>query len=174
MPERREAAVWVSLNPLNDTACSLICLAPLVSSGQIAKLVMSYIGSNKRLQNAYLAGEIEVELSPQGTIAERLRAGGVGVPFVLSRTGAGESMYQLSSIPLCQLRIGTFVETGGIPRKFSKTAVSDGTPSVIVAGVKKRLMNHEGVKYLYEPSITGDVAILRAWKVDKAGNCVFR
>ena len=66
-------------------------------------MIMSYIGSNKRLQDAYLAGEIELELSPQGTIAERLRAGGVGVPFVLSRTGAGTTC-ALSFLPLISFR----------------------------------------------------------------------
>lgn len=54
-------------------------------------MLMSYVGTNKRLQDAYLGGEVALELSPQGTIAERLRAGGAGMPGIFTRTGAGTS-----------------------------------------------------------------------------------
>ncbi|KAL7423777.1 hypothetical protein Q5752_001361 [Cryptotrichosporon argae] len=131
-------------------------LAPLISSGQIKKMILSYVGTNKGLQDAYLAGKVALELSPQGTIAERLRAAGAGMPGVFTRTGAG-----------------TLIETGGIPQLLSPKR--DGEEqTTLVPGVKKDTQVFDGKKFLFEPAIHGDVAILRAWKVDKAGNCVFR
>lgn len=64
--------------------------APLVKSGQVKKMTLSYVGTNRNLEKAYLAGEVALELSPQGTIAERLRAAGAGMPGFFTRTGAGE------------------------------------------------------------------------------------
>ncbi|KAK8853294.1 hypothetical protein IAR55_003998 [Kwoniella newhampshirensis] len=131
-------------------------LSPLVTSRQIKRMILSYLGTNKGLQDAYLAGEIELELSPQGTIAERLRAAGAGMPGFYTRTGAG-----------------TFIETGGITRLWSKPD-ADGKQKPVLEGVKKETREFNGKKFLFEPAIHGDVGILRAWKVDKAGNCVFR
>ncbi|OXG29629.1 3-oxoacid CoA-transferase [Cryptococcus neoformans] len=131
-------------------------LSPLITSKQIKKMVLSYLGTNKGLQDAYLSGEIEIELCPQGTIAERLRAAGAGMPGFFTRTGAG-----------------THVETGGIPQKWSKPG-ADGKQTIAIPGVKKDTQVFDGKKFLFEPAIHGDVAIFRAWKVDKAGNCVFR
>jgi 3-oxoacid CoA-transferase len=130
--------------------------APLVKSRQIKKCILSYLGQNKALQDAYLGGEIALELNPQGSLADRLRAAGAGQPGFYTRTGAG-----------------TFIETGGIPQLLSK---KDGNKeqTVLVPGNKKQVAEYDGKKYLFEPAIHGDVAILRAWKVDKAGNCVFR
>ncbi|KAH8087108.1 hypothetical protein HD553DRAFT_309213 [Filobasidium floriforme] len=133
-------------------------LSPLVKSGQISTMILSYVGTNKSLQEAYLAGQVTLELSPQGTIAERLRAGGAGIPAVITPTGAG-----------------TFVETGGIPRRLSLKNESEGAKqTVLLEGKKKKVMEFEGKRFLLEPAIKGDVAIIRAHKVDKAGNCVFR
>ncbi|KAJ9092378.1 hypothetical protein QFC21_006880 [Naganishia friedmannii] len=131
-------------------------LSPLVKSKQIKKCILSYLGQNKALQDAYLGGEITLELNPQGSLADRLRAAGAGQPGFYTRTGAG-----------------TFIETGGIPQLLSK---KDGNKeqTVLVPGNKKQVAEYDGKKYLFEPAIHGDVAILRAWKVDKAGNCVFR
>jgi 3-oxoacid CoA-transferase len=121
-------------------------------------MILSYVGTNKSLQEAYLAGKVTLELSPQGTIAERLRAGGAGIPAVITPTGAG-----------------TFVETGGIPRRLSLKNESEGAKqTVVLEGKKKKVMEFEGKRFLLEPAIKGDVAIIRAHKVDKAGNCVFR
>lgn len=119
-------------------------------------MILSYVGTNKALQDAYIGGEVAMELNPQGTIAERLRAAGAGMPGFYTRTGAG-----------------TNVETGGIPIKWSKPD-AEGKQKVIVPGNKKEVREFDGKRYIFEPSIHGDVAILRAWKVDKAGNCVFR
>jgi len=69
--------------------------------------------------------------------------------------------------------LGTLIETGGIPQKFGKKD-SQGNQETIIPGVKKDVAEFEGKRYLFEPAIRGDVAIVRAWKVDKAGNCVFR
>ncbi|OCF38032.1 3-oxoacid CoA-transferase [Kwoniella heveanensis BCC8398] len=131
-------------------------LSPLVTSKQISRMILSYLGTNKGLMASYIRGDISLELSPQGTIAERLRAAGAGMPGVFTRTGAG-----------------TDVETGGIPQKFNPPG-PDGKQTVAVSGVKKETKVIDGKKYLWEPAIHGDVAILRAWKVDRAGNCVFR
>lgn len=119
-------------------------------------MILSYVGTNKSLQDAYLSGKVGLELAPQGTIAERLRAGGAGVPAIYTPTGAG-----------------TFVETGGIPRRLSAQE-QDKEQTVIVQGIAKEVREFDGKRYLLEPAIKGDVAIIRAWKVDKAGNCVFR
>jgi 3-oxoacid CoA-transferase len=138
------------------SACLDSPTAPLVKSGQISTMILSYVGTNKALQDAYLTGKVSLELSPQGTIAERLRAGGAGIPAVLTPTGAG-----------------TFVETGQIPRRLSEK--KDGVKQeVVLPGKKKDVMEFDGKRFLVEPAIKGDVAIVRAYKVDKAGNCVFR
>lgn len=119
-------------------------------------MILSYVGTNKALQDAYLSGEVALELNPQGTIAERLRSAGAGMPGFYTRTGAG-----------------TNVETGGIPQLWSKPD-AEGKQEVLVPGNKKEAREFDGKRYIFEPAIHGDVAILRAWKVDKAGNCVFR
>jgi acyl CoA:acetate/3-ketoacid CoA transferase alpha subunit len=69
--------------------------------------------------------------------------------------------------------IGTLIETGGIPQLWSKKQ-ADTKQTVITPGVKRESATFDGKKYIFEPAIHGDVGILRAWKVDKAGNCVFR
>ena len=75
----------------NNAGDGVFGLAPLVKSGQIKKMVLSYVGTNKNMQDAYLRGDTMLELSPQGTIAERLRAAAAGMPGFYTRTGAGES-----------------------------------------------------------------------------------
>ncbi|WVF71038.1 hypothetical protein IAT40_005835 [Kwoniella sp. CBS 6097] len=152
-PELRDLTV-VSNNAGDNGKAGL---APLVTSRQISKMILSYVGTNKGLEKAYLAGEIAMELCPQGSIAERLRAGGNGVPGFYTRTGAN-----------------TLMETGGIPQKLAPKSAGSGEQGVAIPGVPKEVREFDGKKYLFEPAIRGDVAILRAWKVDRAGNCVFR
>jgi 3-oxoacid CoA-transferase len=65
-------------------------LSPLVNSGQIERLILSFLGSNKSLEKKYLSGEVAIELCPQGTIAERIRAGGAGIPAFFTPTGVSE------------------------------------------------------------------------------------
>jgi 3-oxoacid CoA-transferase len=83
--------VWVSDCRIKVREARLIS-APLVKTKQIKKMILSYVGTNKNLQDAYLSGEVALELSPQGTIAERLRSAASGMPGFFTRTGAGESI----------------------------------------------------------------------------------
>ncbi len=130
-------------------------LGILLKNKQIRKMISSYVGENKEFERQYLSGELEVELCPQGTLAERLRAGGAGIPAFYTPTGAG-----------------TAVSEGGLPLKYA----SDG--SVAKSSEKKEerdFETHDGVrKYVLERAITGDFAIVKAWKGDRFGNLVFR
>ncbi|EGS22250.1 uncharacterized protein CTHT_0017690 [Thermochaetoides thermophila DSM 1495] len=126
-------------------------LALLTENGQVDRLIMSYLGNNKKLERAYLTGKIAVELCPQGTLAERIRAAGSGIPAFFTPTG-GE----------------TYIEQGAIPVRY------DENGNVVEYGKPRETRIFNGRKYLLETELPGDVAILRAWKVDKVGNCVFR
>ncbi|KAF6799420.1 coenzyme a [Colletotrichum sojae] len=126
-------------------------LAILTKSGQVNNLVLSYLGANKALEKKYLTGEIGIELCPQGTLAERIRAGGAGIPAFFTPTGAH-----------------SLVQTGDIPVRL------DASGAVKERGRTRETREFNGKTYLMETALTGDVAILRAWKVDTAGNCVFR
>jgi 3-oxoacid CoA-transferase subunit A len=67
-------------------------LGKLLRTGQICKMIASYVGENKEFERQYLAGELEVEFTPQGTLAEKLRAGGSGIPAFFTRTGVGTTV----------------------------------------------------------------------------------
>ncbi|CAG2128642.1 putative succinyl-CoA:3-ketoacid coenzyme A transferase subunit A [Cupriavidus yeoncheonensis] len=108
-------------------------LGQLLATRQIKKMISSYVGENKEFERQYLAGELELEFTPQGTLAEKLRAGGSGIPAFFTKTGVG-------------------------------TIVADG----------KEIREFDGEKYVMERSLTADVALVKAWKADKAGNLVFR
>ena len=73
----------------NNAGVDGIGLARLIEHGRIRKMISSYVGNNKTFEKAYLAGDIELEFSPQGTMSERLRAGGAGIPGFYTRTGVG-------------------------------------------------------------------------------------
>ncbi|KAK7748234.1 hypothetical protein SLS62_008786 [Diatrype stigma] len=125
-------------------------LALLTRDRRLSRIMLSYLGSNKELEKQYLSGEIAVELCPQGTLAEKLRAAGAGIPAFYTSTGGR-----------------TFIETGEIPARFTPEAILEkGKPK------ETRIFN--GKSYIMETALPGDVAILRAWKVDEAGNCVFK
>ncbi|OHE99686.1 coenzyme A transferase [Colletotrichum orchidophilum] len=126
-------------------------LAVLTKAGQVNRLILSFLGNNKALEKKYLAGEIGIELCPQGTLAERIRAGGAGIPAFFTPTGAH-----------------SLVQSGDIPVKL------DASGAVKERGRTRETREFNGKTYLMETALTGDVAILRAWKVDTAGNCVFR
>lgn len=126
-------------------------LGILLRNKQIAKMVSSYVGENKEFERQYLSGELEVELCPQGTLAERLRAGGAGIPAFYTPTGAG-----------------TAVSDGGLPLRYA----ADG--SVAKASPKKELREFGGRTYVLEEAITGDYALVKAWKGDRYGNLVYR
>ncbi|MEV6025365.1 CoA transferase subunit A [Streptomyces sp. NPDC052036] len=125
-------------------------LGVLLAAGRIARVTGSYIGDNKEFARQYLAGELEVELIPQGTLAERLRAGGCGIPAFYTPAG-----------------VGTLVEKGGLPWRYG----ADG--SVAVASPPKEVRDFDGVEYVMERAITTDYALVRAARGDRHGNLVF-
>lgn len=108
-------------------------LGLLLETKQIKKMISSYVGENKEFERQFLSGELEVELTPQGTLAEKLRAGGAGIPAFFTPTG-----------------VGTVIAEGKEVREFN------------------------GKDYILEESLTADVALVKAYKADKAGNLVFR
>ncbi|OCL06818.1 succinyl-CoA:3-ketoacid-coenzyme A transferase [Glonium stellatum] len=126
-------------------------LSTLTQAGQVNRLIISYLGNNKPLEKKYLRGDIAIELCPQGTLAERIRAGGAGIPAFFTPTGA-HTLLQEGEIPIRLDPSGEVLERGN-PRET-------------------RVFNNK--LYLMETGLTGDVAILRAWRVDEAGNCQFR
>jgi 3-oxoacid CoA-transferase len=102
----------------------------------------------------YLNGQISLELVPQGTLAERIRAHAAGIPAFFTPTGAS-----------------TAVEQGLIPLRYNEGGFSKG---VALPGIPKEVKVINGRRFVLEHSIAGDVAFIRAWKVDESGNCVFR
>ncbi len=125
-------------------------LGLLLERGRISRVIASYVGENKEFGRQYLAGELTVELTPQGTLAERLRAGGAGIGAFFTPTG-----------------VGTMVSEGGLPWRYHP----DGT--VALASEPKEVRIFHGKEMVLEESIVTDVALVRAAKVDRAGNCVF-
>lgn len=130
-------------------------LGRLLYAGRIRRMVSSYVGENKEFARQYLHGELEVELTPQGTLAERLRAGGSGVPAFYTATG-----------------VGTQVADGGLPWRYG----SDG--SVAVASPRKETRTFrtlEGEKpFVLEHAIVTDFGLVRAWRGDRHGNLIYR
>jgi 3-oxoacid CoA-transferase subunit A len=122
----------------------------LLQSRQVAKMISSYVGENKEFERQYLTGEISVELTPQGTLAEKLRAGGSGIGAFFTQTG-----------------VGTQVAEGGLPWRYA----SDG--SVALSSPKKETRMIGDKEYVLEEAIATDFALIRAAKVDHAGNAVF-
>ncbi|MEQ8434530.1 MAG: CoA transferase subunit A [Oceanicaulis sp.] len=108
-------------------------LGLLLHTRQIKKMISSYVGENKTFEKQYLSGELELEFNPQGTLAERCRAGGAGIPGFYTKTG-----------------VGTLVAEGKEHKEFG------------------------GETYIMETGLVADLAIVKAWKADKAGNLVFR
>ncbi|MGZ3342205.1 MAG: CoA transferase subunit A [Reyranella sp.] len=108
-------------------------LGLLLETGQVKKMISSYVGENKTFAKLYLEGKLEIEFNPQGTLAERCRAGGAGIPAFYTKTG-----------------VGTEVAKG------KETKIFDG---------------HE---YVMERGLVGDLALVKAWKGDAAGNLVYR
>jgi 3-oxoacid CoA-transferase subunit A len=126
-------------------------LGLLLAEHRIHRVVASYIGDNKEFARQYLTGELHVELIPQGTLAERLRAGGAGVPAFYTPTG-----------------VGTQVAEGGLPWRYER----DGT--VVLASPPKEVRVFEGRECVLEQGITTDFALVRATVADRHGNCLFR
>ncbi|KAH8588828.1 succinyl-CoA:3-ketoacid-coenzyme A transferase [Bisporella sp. PMI_857] len=132
-------------------------LSSLIESGQISRLIMSFLGNNKALEKKYLSGEVAIELTPQGTIAERIRAAGAGIPAFYTPTA-----------------VNTLVQYGEIPVRLGPVDEETKKPTVLESGKPRETRIFNGKVYNMETALPGDVAILRAWKVDEAGNCQFR
>jgi len=135
----------------NNAGVDTFGLGLLLQQKQIRRMISSYVGENAEFERQYLQGELEVELTPQGTLAERIRAGGAGVPAFFTPTA-----------------FGTLVHEGGSPIKYSQ----DGTIAIHSKPREERVFN--GRNYIMEEAITGDYSLVKAWKADKAGNLVFR
>ena len=114
-------------------------------------MISSYVGENKEFARQYLSGELEVELTPQGTLAERLRAGGAGIPAFFTATG-----------------VGTQVAEGGLPWRYG----SNG--NVLVSSPRKEVRTFSEQRYVLEEAIICDFGLVRAWKGDRHGNLVYR
>ncbi len=129
-------------------------LGLLLEQRRIRRMVASYVGENKEFARQYLAGELEVELTPQGTLAERLRAGGCGIGGFYTPTG-----------------VGTQVADGGLPWKYDL----DG--NVEIASPAKEVRRFDTAdgptEFVLEPAISCDFALVRASKGDRHGNLVF-
>ncbi|VDM36698.1 unnamed protein product [Toxocara canis] len=117
----------------------------------ISKLIASYIGANEEFSRQYLGGEVELEYVPQGTLAERIRAAGAGIPAFFTPTGCG-----------------TLVQEGGSPMKFDKNG------NIEISSAKKETRIFNGVPYVLEEALLADFALIKAWKADKYGNLIFR
>ncbi|KAL4236194.1 Succinyl-CoA:3-ketoacid coenzyme A transferase 1 [Mactra antiquata] len=126
-------------------------LGLLLKQKQIKRMISSYVGENAEFERQYLSGELEVELTPQGTLAERIRAGGAGIPAFFTPTG-----------------YGTLIHEGGAPIKYG----TDGGIDIVSDVRESRVFN--GRNYIMEEAITGDFALVKAWKADRSGNLMFR
>lgn len=124
----------------------------LLASHQVKRMISSYVGENKIFESQYLKGQLEVELTPQGTIAEKLRCAGAGIPVFATKTGQG-----------------TLVEEGGIIIKYD-----DKGNGVLFSEPKQTWTDDKGRKFLLEKALWGDVAVIKAWKADRHGNLVYR
>lgn len=125
-------------------------LGLLLKSRQVKRMISSYVGENAEFEQQYLSGQLELELTPQGTLAERIRAGGAGIPAFFTPTA-----------------YGTLIHEGGSPIKYNE----DG--SIAIASSKRLEQMFNGIPYIMEEAITGDFALIKAQKADEAGNLVF-
>jgi 3-oxoacid CoA-transferase subunit A len=125
-------------------------LGLLLYAHRISRMTSSYVGENREFARQYLSGELELELTPQGTLAERLRAGGCGIPAFFTPAG-----------------VGTLVADGGLPWRYG----ADG--SVAVASPPKEARTYGGRDYILEEGIVCDFALVHALRGDRHGNLVF-
>lgn len=129
-------------------------LGVLLAARRIRKMTSSYVGENKEFERQFLTGELEVELTPQGTLAEKLRAGGSGIGAFFTQTG-----------------VGTQVAEGGLPRRY------DGSGGIAIASPQKEVrsfdVNGIAKDFVLEEAITTDFSLVHALKGDRHGNLVF-
>lgn len=125
-------------------------LGMLLSAKRIRRTTGSYVGENKEFERQFLGGELEVELVPQGTLAERLRAGGAGIPAFYTPAG-----------------VGTQVAQGGLPLRY------DGSGGIALASEPKEVRTFDGRPYVLEQAIVTDFALVHARLGDTHGNLVY-
>lgn len=136
----------------NNAGIETYGLGLLLKKRLVKRMISSYVGENKDFEAQYLNGELELEITPQGTLAEKIRSGGKGIPAFWTPTGAN-----------------TLIHQGGFPVKFKQ-----GTKEVEIESQAKESREFNGKTHILENTIFGDVAIVRAHKADKAGNLQFR
>jgi len=144
-------------------------LGLLLQTRQIRKMISSYVGENATFEQQFLKGELEVEFNPQGTLAERIRAGGAGIPAFYTATG-----------------VGTPVAAGKEIREFYRPSddtlhqnrtpgATSGTYAEMAPKVAPRGADHARRReYVLETGLYGDLALVKAWKADEFGNLVYR
>ena len=128
-------------------------LGLLLASRQIRKMIASYVGENHLFEQQYLQGQIELELTPQGTLAERCHCGGAGIPAFYTPTA-----------------FATVVQTGELPLRFA----GDGSGAVEAYGRPRDVKVFDGKSYVMEEAITADFAFVKAHRADRYGNAQFR
>lgn len=136
----------------NNAGVTDFGLGFLLQQRKVKRMISSYVGENKEFERQYLSGELELELVPQGTLAEKLRSGGAGIPAFYTPTG-----------------YGTLVQEGGFPIKLSK----DGK-SVVIPSEPREVREFNGKNYIMEKTIRGDFSLIKGWKADTKGNVIFR
>lgn len=135
----------------NNAGVSDFGVGLLLRQNQVKRMISSYVGENKLFEAQYLNGQLELEFVPQGTLAEKIRAGGAGIPLFYTPTG-----------------FNTLVHLGGSPIKY------DNKGKVILASKPKPSIKHDGHDYILEEAIKGDFAFIKAYKADRFGNLTFR
>ncbi|MHA2788590.1 CoA transferase subunit A [Corynebacterium sp. S7] len=138
----------------NNAGIEGVGLGRLLDSHQVRRVVASYVGENGEFARQYVSGELELELTPQGTLAERLQAGGTGIPAFYTPAGAG-----------------TLVAEGGLPLRYDE----NGNPSVLSEPkpTAKFDVFGEETEYVLEKALVPDFSLVRAAKADKFGNVQF-
>ncbi|MGY1821267.1 CoA transferase subunit A [Geodermatophilus sp. SYSU D00079] len=134
----------------NNCGVDDAALGVLLYAGRIRKTISSFVGGSKEVARRYLSGQLEVELTPQGTLAERLRAGGAGIPAFYTPTG-----------------VGTMVADGGIPVRY------DAEGNVVETSKPKEVREFDGQQYVLETALRADFGLVRAALGDRHGNLVF-
>lgn len=134
----------------NNCGTTELGLGILLKHGRIRKMISSYVGENKTFEAQYLGGDLEVELVPQGTLAERIRAGGAGIPAFYTPTG-----------------VHTNVSDGGLPMLYDKSG------NVLKTSPKKEIRQFNGKDYVLEHALTADFALIKARIADPFGNLIF-
>ncbi|CAO1371534.1 unnamed protein product [Diamesa serratosioi] len=134
----------------NNAGVDNFGLGILLKDKRIKRMIASYVGENAEFERQYLSGELELELTPQGTLAERIRAGGAGIPAFYTPTA-----------------YGTLVHEGGSPIKYGEGG------KVILQSQRREMKEFNGKPYIMEEAITGDYALVRAYKADEMGNLIF-